>query len=261
MEEEGWVDVYPNQGKDGGAFSAGSHGTHPFFMMNSQDKMFSLGTIAHELGHSMNSYYTYHAQPYVYADYSLFSVEVPSNFNQVLVRDYLLKNLSDVNLQIAVIEEAMLYFHRYLFLMPTLARFELTVYEHMAHGKGLNTDDFINLMADLLAEGYGGEVHIDRQRIGITWAEFLGHLSMSYYVYTYTVGLAAAHSLAKHVLANKPHAVENYLKFIKCGTSMYPLDALKMAGVDMTTSTAIDDAFEVLDNCIDQLESLSERQG
>ena len=189
--EERWVDAMPCQGKMGGAFSSGSSGTHPFIMMSYTDEVFSLSTLAHELGHSMHSYLTWQNQPVLYSDYGMFVAEVASNFHQAMVRAHLLANETDPAFQIAVIEEAMSNFHRYFFIMPTLARFELEVHEREERGEGLSADDMIGLMADLFAEGYGDGVYVDRERTGITWATF-GHLYVDYYVFQYATGISGA---------------------------------------------------------------------
>ncbi|MEZ4642126.1 MAG: M3 family oligoendopeptidase, partial [Chloroflexota bacterium] len=160
--EQRWVDIYPNQGKRSGAFSTGVQGTHPYILMSYADDLFSMSTLAHELGHSLHSYYTWQNQPFLYARYSLFIAEVASNFNQALVRSYLLDHNDDPDFQIAVIEEAMSNFHRYFFIMPTLARFELAIHERVERGQALTADNMINLMADLFAEGFGEEVEMDR---------------------------------------------------------------------------------------------------
>ncbi len=193
--EQRWVDVYPCQGKMGGAFSDGSSGTHPFIMTSYTDEVFSLSTLAHELGHSMHSYLTWQNQPILYSDYSMFPAETASNFHQAMVRGYLLEANPDPAFQISVIEEAMSNFHRYFFIMPTLARFELAVHRAEERGEGMSADDMIDLMADLFAEGYGGGVHVDRERTGITWATF-AHLYMDYYVFNYALGISAANALA-----------------------------------------------------------------
>ncbi len=136
MLEQRWVDKYPNQGKRMGAFSSGMPGTHPFILMSYTDDLYSMSTLAHELGHSMHSYYTWQTQPLVYSDYSLFVAEVASNFNQALVRAHLLNTNADPEFQIALIEEAMANFHRYFFIMPTLARFELEIHQRVRAGRG-----------------------------------------------------------------------------------------------------------------------------
>ena len=255
--EERWVDVYPNKGKRGGAFSWGSPGTHPFIMMSYTDDIFSVSTLAHELGHSMHSWLTWQNQPFVYADYSLFLAEVASNFHQAMVRDHLLRSNPDRDFQIAVIEEAMSNFYRYFFIMPTLARFELDTHTAVEQNQPLTADSMINLMADLFTEGYGGRVNVLREYVGMTWARF-GHLYSDYYVYAYATGIAGAHALAGRVLRSEPNAVENYLGFLRSGCSDYPLDVLRRAGVDLTTPAPVDAAFAVMADYVDRLEQLVE---
>jgi len=255
--EQRWVDVYPNQGKSAGAFSSGRQGTFPFIVMSYNDNLFSMSTLAHELGHSMHSYLTWQTQPYLYADYALFVAEVASNFHQAMVRDYLLRtHADDPAFEIAVIEEAMSNFHRYFFIMPTLARFELEAHRRAERGQGLSADSMIDLMADLFAEGYGDEMAFDRNRVGITWATF-GHLYIDYYVYQYATGISGANALARRILDGTPGAVDAYLSFLKAGSSVYALDALKMAGVDLTTPEAVEVTFGVLDGLVARLEGMN----
>lgn len=257
--EERWVDRARNRGKREGAFSSGSHGTRPFIMMSYQDDVFSLSTLAHELGHSLHSYYSRATQPFIYGRYGLFLAETASNFNQAMVRDYLFRTQTDRDLQIALIEEAMSNYHRYFFIMPTLARFELEAHTRAERGAPLNADILNGLTADLFAEGYGGEVALDRERIGVTWAQFL-HMYMNFYVYQYATGISAAHALSRPILtgdaAAAADAVERYLDFLKSGGSRYPLDALKTAGVDMTSPEPVEAAFEVLAGLVERLEGL-----
>ena len=250
-----WVDVYPNIGKGAGAWSNGSQGTLPFICMSYTDDIESLSTLAHELGHSMHSYLTWQKQPFIYADYSLFIAEVASNFHQAMVRAHLLKTMDDRTFQLGLLQEAMSNFHRYFFIMPTLARFELEVHQRAERGEALTADSMMGLMADLFAEGYGGEVQIDRDRVGITWATF-GHLYTDYYVYQYATGISAANALSHRILSGVPEAVKDYISFLSAGSSVYPLDALKMAGVDLTTPQPVEDAFTVLSGYVDRLEKL-----
>lgn len=251
-----WVDIYPNQGKTAGAFSHGSPGTHPFIVMSFNNDIFSLSTLAHELGHSMHSYLTWQNQPIVYSRYSLFAAEVASNFHQAMVRAYLLEKETDPQFQISLIEETMDNLHRYFFIMPTLARFELEVHERVERGEGLTAESMIELMADLISEGYGDEMHLDRQRDGITWATF-SHLYMDYYVYQYATGISGAHALANRILSGEDGAAHKYLNFLKAGSSNYPLNLLKLAGVELTTPQAVEETFAVLAGYVDKLEQLA----
>ncbi len=186
--EERWVDVYPTAGKMGGAFSAGAPGTAPFIVMNFDGTAASLGTLAHELGHSMHSYLVWQSQPRVYSRYSIFAAEVASNFHQALLRAYLFEAVDDPALQLAVLEEAKANFYRYFFVMPTLARLERELHERVERGEGLTAELLGERTADLFAEGFGPDVELDRERLGITWAQF-PHLYEPFYVYQYATGI------------------------------------------------------------------------
>ncbi len=257
--DEHWIDVYPSPGKSSKTFSAGWWGTYPFIVMSYDNSIFSLSTMAHELGHSMHSYLTWQNQPIIYSDYSLFLAEVASNFHQAMVRSYLLASNDDPNFQISVIEEAMSNFHRYFFIMPTLARFELEMHRRAERGEGLTADDMISYMADLYAEGYGGEVELDRERNGITWATF-GHLYMNYYVYAYATGISGANALSRGILMGKEDAAERYIGFLKSGSAAYPMDVLRAAGVDLSTPQPVEETFQVLESLVARLEKLGEKK-
>ncbi|HTP10625.1 MAG TPA: oligoendopeptidase F [Anaerolineae bacterium] len=253
--EDRWVDVYPNQGKVGGAFSTGAPGTHPFIMMSYHDDVFSLSTLTHELGHSLHTYLTFENQPVIYCNYSLFVAEVASNFHQAMVRAHLFQTHSDPQFQLTLLEEAFANFLRYFFIMPTLARFELEIHQRLERGEGVTADTMMKLMDDLFAEGFGGELAIDHDRHGIIWATF-GHLYADYYVYQYATGISAANALAQRILAGTPHAAEDYLRFLQAGNSVYSLDALKIAGVDLTKPEPVEAGFVVLADMVDRLAKL-----
>lgn len=256
--QQRWVDRYPNKGKRSGAFSAGTYGTHPFILLNFGDVLISMSTLAHELGHSMHSYYARKHQPRLYAEYGVFVAEVASNFNQALVRAHLFEVNRDRDFQIALVEEAISNFHRYFFIMPTLARFELELHRRVEQNEPLTEAYTSGLMADLFEEAYGPAVEPDRERIGITWAQFPVHLYLNFYVYQYATGIAGAHALARPVLDGKPGAAEAYLDFLKAGGSDYPLEVLRKAGVDMESPEPVAEAFRVLESLIQRLETLLE---
>ena len=255
--EDRWVDRALNKGKRQGAFSSGVYDTNPFIMMSYADNVFSMSTLAHELGHSMHSFYTRKAQPFIYSRYSLFVAEVASNFNQAMVRDYLFSTQTDPVFQLTLIEEAMSNFHRYFFIMPTLARWELEMHERVEAGKPLTADIMTQVCADFFAEGYGTEVVYDRDQIGITWAQFQ-HMYMNFYVYNYATGISAAHALVNGIQEGGQEQVDRYLQFLSAGGSVYPLDALRLAGVDMTSAEPVDRAFEAMARYVDRLEVLVE---
>jgi oligoendopeptidase F len=251
-----WVDVYPNQGKRLGAFSAGVPGTHPFVFLSYTGSIFSVSTLAHELGHSMHRYLTSARQPFVYANYGIFAAEVASNLHQALVRAHLLDRDRDRGFQLALCEEAMGNFHRYLLVMPTLARLELEIHERLERGEPLTADRLTERMADLLSEAYGEEIEMDRERSGAMWAQFHTHLYNNFYVYQYTTGIAGAHAIATQILEEGGAAAERYRAFLSAGSSLYPLDALRQAGVDLEQREPIDAAFAALEGFVERLEGL-----
>ena len=253
--EERWVDYAINDGKSEGAFSNGSYDTHPFIMMSFDGSLSSMGTLAHELGHSMHSYYTRRHQPFIYSSYSMFAAEVASNFNQAMVRAHLFASSDDRVFQLALIQEAMDNIHRYFFIMPTLARFEYEVHTRMENDAPLTPDTLNDIMSEFYAEGYGETMSDDPRRTGSAWAQF-GHLYEPYYTFQYATGISAAHALANAILAGDDGAVERYLGFLAAGGADYPLNALKAAGVDMSTPQAVEETFKVLKNLVDRLESL-----
>jgi oligoendopeptidase F len=257
--EDRWVDIYPNKGKRMGAFSTGSADTSPFIFMSYNSDIYSMSTLAHELGHSMHSYYARRTQPFVYSYYGLFQAEVASNMHQALTRRHLLETKKDPDFQIAVIEEAMSNFQRYFFIMPSLARLELQMHERAERGEAITAEYLNRMMADLLADVYGTEVDTsgpDRERAGSTWAQFHTHLYSNFYVYQYATGIAGAHHLAKRVAAGESGAVDAYLAFLKSAGSMYPLDGLKLAGVDMSSPEPVQAAFATLADMVTRLEEL-----
>ena len=253
--QEHWVDYAPNKGKQNGAYSYGAPGTYPFIMMSFTGDVGSMSTLAHELGHSMHSYLTWKHQPLVYSDYSLFVAEVASNFHQAMVRARLLDTRTNRAFQIALLEEAMSNFFRYFFQMPTLARFELETHQRVEKGQALTADTMIDLMADLFAEGFGPKVKIDRPRVGMVWSTF-SHLFADYYVYQYATGISGAHALSGRILRGEPNAVEDYLGFLRAGSSDYALEVLKRAGVDLASPKPIEETFAVMEGYVDRLEKL-----
>ena len=254
--EERWVDYAINEGKSEGAFSFGTYDSLPFIMMSFDGNLSSMSTLAHELGHSMHSYYTRATQPFVYSHYSMFAAEVASNFNQAMVRAHLFARNDDRSFQLALIQEAMDNIHRYFFIMPTLARFELEVHTRMENDEPLTPETLNQIMSDFYAEGYGETMSDDPRRTGITWAQF-GHLYEAYYTFQYATGISAAHALANAILAGADSdAVDRYLAFLRAGGSDYPIPALQAAGVDMSTPLAVEETFAVLEGLVDRLEGL-----
>jgi oligoendopeptidase F len=258
--EDRWVDWSPNAGKRQGAFSTRvPKDTHPFIMMSYNDNISSMSTLSHELGHSMHAYYASRAQPMLYYLYPSIVAETASNFNQAMTRAHLLNSNPNKSFQIALLEEAMGNFHRYFFIMPTLARFELETHRRIEKGQALTADSMIELMADLFSEGFGGEIDLDRERVGITWGTFTTHLYIDYYSFQYAIGISAANAIAQRILNGIPDAPQDYIDFLRTGSSKRPLEVFQTAGVDMTSPQPIEDAFAVLEQYIDRLGTLTKK--
>jgi oligoendopeptidase F len=205
----------------------------------------------------MHAYYASRAQPMIYYTYPSIIAETASNFNQAMTRAHLLDSNQGKSFQIALLEEAMSNFHRYFFIMPTLARFELETHQRIERGEALTADSMIELMADLFSEGFGGEMNLDRERVGITWGTFTTHLYIDFYSFQYAIGISAANAIAKRILSGTPNAAQDHINFLKAGSSKPPLELFKIAGVDMTSTGPVEDAFEVLGEYIERLASLT----
>jgi oligoendopeptidase F len=177
-----------------------------------------------------------------------------------MTRAYLLDSNPSKSFQIAVLEEAMSNFHRYFFIMPTLARFELETHQRIEQGGALTADSMIELMADLFSEGFGGNMDLDRERVGITWGTFTTHLYIDFYSFQYAIGISAANAIAKRILDGTPNAAQDHINFLKAGSSKSPIELYQIAGVDMTSTQPIADAFEVLGSYIDRLEELTSKK-
>lgn len=259
--EERWVDYARNEGRGQGAFSSPSYDTHPFVFNTFDGSLMSASVLAHELGHSMHSYLMNRHQPEIYNGYTASGAsssvaETASNFHQAMLRAYLMKTKADDRaFQLALIDEAMFNFHRYFFLMPTLARFEYEVYARAEQDQPLNAAILNQIMRGFFAEGYGDSLEDDPDRTASTWGQFL-HLYMPFYTFQYSVGISAAHALAEGILAGSEGAAERYLSFLQSGWSQYAPDLFRVAGVDMTQPEPIEKTFGVLARLVERLESL-----
>lgn len=256
LREDRWVDRAKNTGKIAGAFSSGVQGTRPFILMSWNDSLLSASTLAHELGHSMHTLLSCETQPAVYSDYGLFVAEVASNFNQAMMRAHLLKTAHTADQRLSILDEAFSNFHRYLFVMPLLARFERDVFAHVEAGGAISAPFLSNRFADVFRAGYGGAMEIDAARLGAGWMAF-SHLHSPFYVYQYGTGIAAANALARDVLEQGAPAAARVTNFLKAGASGYPLEVLNLAGIDMTTHAPIERGFAMLKDMVDELEANS----
>jgi oligoendopeptidase F len=251
---DGWIDVYENQGKRSGAYSFGTYGTNPFVLMNWQDNMDNMFTLAHELGHSMHSFYTRKTQPYVYGDYSIFVAEVASTCNEAILSDYLLQTTTDRNDLLYLLNHQVDKFRGTVFRQTMFAEFELLIHQRAQNGEALTSDTLTKMYYELNKKYFGNEIIVDEQ-IGLEWSR-IPHFYYDFYVYQYATGTSAAMALAKQILEEGKPAVDRYLTFLSSGSSAGPIEVLKKAGVDMTGPEPIRSAFDVYKGYLNELEEL-----
>ena len=249
-----WIDVFETHGKRGGAYSGGAYGTQPFILLNYQNNRDSMYTLAHELGHSMHSYYTRKYQPYQYGDYTIFVAEVASTLNEGLLTEHLLKTTSDRALQLAILNHSLEGFRGTLFRQTMFAEFEQQIHSRAEQGEPLTADTLSALFHALNEKYYGGETFVD-ELIDIEWAR-IPHFYSSFYVYQYSTGISAASALVQQILHEGKPAVERYLKFLSSGSSDYSIELLKKAGVDMTSPQPVRQALQLFESHLSQMEDL-----
>lgn len=252
--ENRWVDVHENKGKRSGAYSSGTYGTNPYILMNWQDNVNNLFTLAHEFGHSVHSYYTRKTQPYPYGDYSIFVAEVASTCNEALLNDYLLKTIDDEKQRLYLLNHYLEGFRGTVFRQTMFAEFEHDVHVRAQNGEPLTPELLTKLYYDLNKKYFGDNLVIDEE-IGLEWAR-IPHFYYNYYVYQYATGFSAAAALSKQILEEGNAAVERYVGFLKSGSSDYPIEVLKKAGVDMTASQPIEEALAVFEEKLTEMERL-----
>ncbi|WP_191562310.1 oligoendopeptidase F [Metabacillus idriensis] len=249
-----WVDVHENKGKRSGAYSSGTYGTNPYILMNWQDNVNNLFTLAHEFGHSVHSYYTRQSQPYQYGHYSIFVAEVASTCNEALLNDYLLKTIDDEKKQLFLLNHYLEGFRGTVFRQTMFAEYEHTIHKKAQEGEPLTPELLTKLYYDLNKKYFGENVAIDEE-IGLEWAR-IPHFYYNYYVYQYATGYSAATALSKQILEEGEPAVKRYLEFLKSGSSDYPIEVLKKAGVDMTSPQPIEEALKVFEEKLNEMEQL-----
>lgn len=246
-----WIDVAENRGKRGGAYSWGVHGVHPYVLLNYQDSVNSLFTLAHEMGHAMHSHYTMAAQPYVYSDYTIFLAEVASTCHEALLLDHLLRTWRDQKSQRFLLNHQLESFRTTLFRQAMFAEFERKVHAQAEAGGALTTEWLTDTYRELNELYYGPEVVVDEDT-GLEWAR-IPHFYTAFYVYKYATGFSAATALAQQLLHQGEPAVRRYRGFLEAGGSDYPIETLRRAGVDMTTKEPVEQAMGVFARTLDQL--------
>ncbi|MGX7131984.1 oligoendopeptidase F [Enterococcus songbeiensis] len=249
-----WIDVVENKGKRSGAYSSGAYDTAPYILLNWHDTLDQLFTLVHEMGHSVHSYFTRKNQPYVYGDYSIFLAEIASTTNENILTEYLLKTETDPRVKAYVLNHYLDGFKGTIFRQTQFAEFEHFIHTEDAKGVPLTSEYLSDYYGELNAKYYGPSVEKDPE-IKLEWSR-IPHFYYNYYVYQYSTGFSAASALAKKILDQEPHALENYLTYLKSGNSDYPIEVMKKAGVDMTQAAYIEDAMKVFEQRLNELEKV-----
>ncbi|MFQ6034259.1 MAG: oligoendopeptidase F [Sedimentisphaerales bacterium] len=260
--EDRWIDVYPTPGKRMGAYSNGSaYDVHPYILLNFNGQYDDVSTLAHELGHTMHSYYSNKNQPYPTADYSTFVAEVASTFNEALLINKMLMEVKDRDNRLSLLMNYLDGIKGTVFRQTQFAEFELRMHEMAERGQPLTGDVLSKLYGDILKKYYGhdkGVCHID-DLYTVEWA-YIPHFYYNFYVYQYATSFTASTALAEKVLSKENRAVEKYIEFLSSGGSDYPIELLKKAGVDMTSSEPFDKTIAVLNRTMDEIEAILENQ-
>ncbi|MBV9120282.1 MAG: oligoendopeptidase F family protein, partial [Chloroflexi bacterium] len=249
-----WVDVYETPGKASGAYSSGAYGTQPFILMNYQDNLDGVYTLAHELGHSMHSFYTRATQPAVYADYSLFVAEVASITNEALLTRHLLDQEQDRATRKSLINNELEKYRGTLFRQTMFAHFEAETHRLAEAGEALTSESLNALYFDLVSRYFAPESVVD-DLIAFEWSR-IPHFYRAFYVYQYATGISAATALARGIVEQGQTAIHRYRRFLAAGGSDYPVNLLRDAGVDMTSPEPVRAALEHFAGLLDQLEEL-----
>ena len=252
--ESGWIDVYENKGKRGGAYSWGSYGVHPFVLLNHNDTINSMFTLAHEMGHALHSHFTWQKQEYLYADHKIFVAEVASTCNEALLMEHLLKTTEDKTMRKYLVNYFLEQFRGTLFRQTMFAEFEKITHDRVEKGEALTWESMNKIYRDLNIKYFGEDIVIDSE-IDIEWAR-IPHFYNAFYVYQYATGYSAAIALSRKILHEGKPAISRYMNFLSAGSSYYPIDLLKGAGVDMTTAAPIENALQLFKELLDEFEML-----
>lgn len=250
----GWIDRYENEGKRSGAYSWGCFDSHPYVLLNYNDTIDSVFTLAHEMGHAMHSFYSNNTQPYIYSQYKIFVAEVASTLNESLLMQHMLKNAKDKMEKMYLLNHYMESFRGTIYRQTMFAEFEKIIHEKAENGEALTAELLSSIYHELNVQYYGLDMVVD-DYIDLEWAR-IPHFYSSFYVYKYATGFSAATSLSQQILNEGEPAVNRYLEFLKGGGSDYPLNLLKKAGVDMTTPTPVNNALKVFEKTLDEFEKL-----
>ena len=255
----GWIDVYENQGKRSGGYSTSAYGTpHPYILLNYQEQLDSMFTLAHEMGHALHSYFTIKNQPYIYSDYTIFVAEVASTLNEALLMDYLLKHTTDRAKKLYLLNHYIDQIRGTVYIQAMFAEFEKHIHEIVEQGGALTVEELNNLTREIYTRYYGSDFNMD-SLYQFNWAR-IPHFYYNFYVYQYATGFSAATSLAQKILNGDDQTRAAYLRFLTRGSSDYSINLLKDAGVDMTSPEPIEAVTSLFSQLIAEFEKLYEEK-
>ncbi len=258
---ERWVDYYPTEGKRAGAYSnGGAYDVHPYMLLNYNGKYDDVSTLAHEMGHTMHSYYSNKNQPYVNSNYATFVAEVASTFNEALLIEYMLKQIKDDKVRLSLLGNYLEGIKGTVFRQAQFAEFELKIHELAEKGESLTGDKLDEVYMEITKKYYGHDkgVCIVDDEIKSEWA-YIPHFYYDFYVFQYATSFTASAALSEKVLSGDEETTKRYLKFISSGSSEYPVDLLKNAGVDMMTSAPFDLTMKKMNRVMDEIEEILNR--
>jgi oligoendopeptidase F len=253
-----WIDIYENENKRSGAYSWGAYGTHPYVLLNYNATLNNVFTLAHEMGHAIHSYYSDKEQPYIYAGYKIFVAEVASTCNESLLIDHLLKTTKDKKEKAYLINHFLEKFKGTLFRQVMFAEFEMITHKMVEDGESLTSEALCKIYHDLNVAYFGDDIVIDPE-IDMEWAR-IPHFYNAFYVYQYATGYSAAIALSRRILSEGTPAVEDYIRFLSSGSSNYPMELLKTAGVDMSTKEPVHQALQLFSELLTQMEELMKEE-
>lgn len=251
-----WIDVYENRGKRSGAYSWGAYGTHPYVLLNFSGNLNSVFTLAHEMGHAIHSYYSDHAQPYIYAGYRIFVAEVASTVNEFLLISDLIRKADSRREKAYLVNYLLEQFRGTLYRQTMFAEFEKMAHERLAEEGSLSAGTLCSMYGELNRQYFGPDMVQDPE-IDLEWAR-IPHFYTPFYVYQYATGFSAAIAIGRKILKGEKDSVEHYKEFLRGGCSMDPIDLLKLCGVDMTEKKTVEEALEVFESCVRELEELTD---
>lgn len=252
--ESGWIDVYENRGKTSGAYSWGTYLSHPYVLLNYQGTLDNVFTLAHEMGHSLHTYYSSKTQPYIYSQYKIFVAEVASTVNEILLLKHMLGKTTEKRKRAFLINHFLETFRGTVFRQTMFAEFEKECHGSYNQGKPLSGDDLCEIHLNLNKKYYGDDCNVD-EKIKYEWSR-IPHYYRSFYVYKYATGFSAAAAIVKMIEEEGNTAVERYLDFLKAGGSEYPLDVLKMTGVDLSSPEPIEAGMKMFEDLLNEFEAL-----